>query len=77
MMAFLLMERRKDVEGWYILKEITTRGNGQTMRFMAMEFCRFIGEVDMRACGKTISRMAREKKNGQMVHITKDNIKMA
>ena len=77
MMDSSSMERRKDVEGWFTQKVITTRGNGQMMSNMGLEFYRFIGEVDTKACGKTTSRTDREKKSGQMVHITKDNTKMA
>ena len=77
MKDFLSMEKPKDEEGWFILKEISTRGNGITIRFMGTGYSKFIKEVDTKACGKTISRMAREKKNGQMVHLTKDLTKMA
>ena len=77
MTDFLLMVKRKDEEGWFILKEISTRVNGITIRFMGMESSGFFKEVDTKACGKIINKMAREKKNGQMVHLTKDHTKTA
>ena len=36
MMAFLLMEKRKDEEGWFTLMEITTRDNLITISLMVM-----------------------------------------
>ena len=47
------------------------------VRFMGMEYSRFFKEVDTKACGKTINRTVRGKRNGQMVHLTKDPTKMA
>ena len=76
MMAFLSEEKRKDVEDLCILKEISMRVNGLMIRFMDMAFNRHFKEVDMKECGKTINRTAMEKKIGQMVQITKENIKM-
>ena len=53
-----------------------TRVNGAKTKLMVLEFNKTIKVAAMKETGRTINKMVKELKNGQMVQFTKANIKM-
>jgi len=60
----------------YMLKATYTRVNGSKIRLMAMEFNKTIKAAVMKETGRTINKMVKELKNGQMVQSMKASINL-
>jgi hypothetical protein len=53
-----------------------TRVNGAKTKLTVLEFNKTIKVAAMKETGRTINKMVKELRNGQMVQFTKANIKM-
>ena len=70
------MDRHMERVDLFMQKEIFTRVNGAKIKLMGMVSNKTIKAADMKETGRTINKMVKESRNGQMVQFTKVNIKM-
>lgn len=60
----------------FMQKATYTRVNGAKIKLMGMESNKTLKVAVMKETGRTINKMVKELRNGQMVQFTKANIKM-